>query len=40
MAGINCFTSPPVGFSAKKLGYNGGIITGLCIVSLAGFWFV
>ncbi|HEY3333488.1 MAG TPA: sugar MFS transporter [Capsulimonadaceae bacterium] len=35
-----CFMSLPAGYFAKKLGYKGGIITGLCIVSAAGFWFV
>jgi len=35
-----CFMSLPAGYFARKLGYKGGIITGLCIVSLAGFWFL
>jgi len=35
-----CFMSLPAGYFARKLGYKGGIIAGLCIVSAAGFWFV
>ena len=30
----------PAGWVATKLGYKGGIITGLLIVSLGGFWFI
>jgi FHS family L-fucose permease-like MFS transporter len=29
----------PAGWLATKLGYKGGIITGLLIVALGGFWF-
>ncbi len=32
--------SIPAGWLASKLGYKGGIITGLLIVALGGFWFV
>ncbi len=32
--------SVPAGWLASKLGYKGGIITGLLIVALGGFWFV
>ena len=32
--------SMPAGFLATKLGYKGGIIMGLLLVSLGGFWFV
>lgn len=30
----------PAGLLARKLGYKGGIIAGLLIVSLGGFWFI
>ena len=30
----------PAGMLARKIGYKGGIITGLLIVALGGFWFV
>ena len=30
----------PAGWLATKLGYKGGIITGLLMVSLGGFWFI
>jgi FHS family L-fucose permease-like MFS transporter len=30
----------PAGFLALKLGYKGGIIAGLVLVALGGFWFV
>ncbi len=32
--------SIPAGWLASKLGYKGGIITGLIIVALGGFWFI
>src|SRR5579871_5360722 len=32
--------SIPAGWLASRLGYKGGIITGLLIVALGGFWFV
>ena len=32
--------SMPAGWLAGKLGYKGGIIAGLLIVSLGGFWFI
>src|SRR5437868_3094996 len=32
--------SIPAGWLASKLGYKGGIITGLLIVALGGFWFI
>src|SRR5664279_3081595 len=32
--------SIPAGWLATKLGYKGGIIAGLCIVALGGFWFI
>jgi len=32
--------SMPAGYLATKLGYKGGIIAGLLIVSLGGFWFI
>jgi FHS family L-fucose permease-like MFS transporter len=32
--------SIPAGWLAGKLGYKGGIITGLLIVALGGFWFI
>jgi FHS family L-fucose permease-like MFS transporter len=32
--------SIPAGWLAGKLGYKGGIITGLLIVALGGFWFL
>jgi FHS family L-fucose permease-like MFS transporter len=32
--------SMPAGILASKLGYKRGIIMGLCIVALGGFWFV
>lgn len=30
----------PAGFITRKIGYKGGIIFGLILVSLGGFWFV
>ncbi|HEX4263397.1 MAG TPA: MFS transporter [Verrucomicrobiae bacterium] len=30
----------PAGFLTRKIGYKGGIIFGLLLVSLGGFWFV
>src|ERR1035437_3908325 len=32
--------SMPAGLLASKLGYKGGIITGLLIVAAGGFWFI
>lgn len=32
--------SVPAGWLASKLGYKGGIIMGLLIVALGGFWFI
>jgi MFS transporter, FHS family, L-fucose permease len=32
--------SVPAGWLASKLGYKGGIITGLLIVAVGGFWFI
>src|SRR5579871_3123116 len=32
--------SMPAGWMAIKLGYKGGIVAGLLIVSLGGFWFI
>src|SRR3954466_9684858 len=32
--------SLPAGILASKLGYKGGIIAGLLIVAIGGFWFV
>src|SRR5689334_4070954 len=32
--------SIPAGWLASKLGYKGGIITGLLIVAIGGFWFI
>src|SRR5450631_1655510 len=32
--------SIPAGWLAGKLGYKGGIITGLLIVAIGGFWFI
>jgi MFS transporter, FHS family, L-fucose permease len=32
--------SLPAGWLASKLGYKGGIIVGLLIVALGGFWFI
>jgi MFS transporter, FHS family, L-fucose permease len=32
--------SMPAGWLASKLGYKGGIITGLLIVALGGLWFI
>src|SRR6266550_140036 len=32
--------SLPAGWLATKLGYKGGIITGLLIVAAGGFWFI
>ena len=32
--------SVPAGWLASKLGYKGGIITGLLIVAAGGFWFI
>ena len=30
----------PASWLARKLGYKGGIITGLILVSIGGFWFI
>jgi len=30
----------PASFLARKLGYKGGIVAGLALVSLGGFWFI
>lgn len=35
-----CFAALPAGWLARKLGYKGGIIAGLFIVALGGFWFI
>jgi len=32
--------SLPAGWLSIKLGYKGGIITGLCLVAVGGFWFI
>src|ERR1039457_2434456 len=32
--------SMPAGMLASKLGYKGGIVTGLLIVAAGGFWFI
>ena|SRR5947209_1640160 len=32
--------SLPAGWLASRLGYKGGIIAGLLIVALGGFWFI
>jgi len=32
--------SIPAGWLASKLGYKGGIITGLLLVAVGGFWFI
>ena len=32
--------SMPAGWLASKLGYKGGIIAGLLIVAVGGFWFI
>jgi FHS family L-fucose permease-like MFS transporter len=32
--------SVPAGWLATRLGYKGGIIMGLCIVAVGGFWFI
>jgi MFS transporter, FHS family, L-fucose permease len=32
--------SMPAGWLASKLGYKGGIVTGLLIVAAGGFWFI
>ena len=32
--------SLPAGWLATKLGYKGGIVVGLLIVALGGFWFI
>jgi MFS transporter, FHS family, L-fucose permease len=32
--------SMPAGWLASKLGYKRGIIMGLCIVAIGGFWFI
>src|SRR5512142_2085757 len=32
--------SLPAGWLATRLGYNGGIIAGLLLVSVGGFWFI
>ena len=30
----------PAGWLATRLGYKGGIITGLLMVAVGGFWFI
>ncbi|PAW76663.1 MAG: hypothetical protein B9S32_14095 [Verrucomicrobia bacterium Tous-C9LFEB] len=35
-----CFMSLPAGWLARRLGYKGGLISGLLIVALGGFWFI
>ena len=30
----------PAGWLASKLGYKGGIIAGLLMVAVGGFWFI
>ncbi|HOT98480.1 MAG TPA: hypothetical protein PLG50_00645 [bacterium] len=30
----------PASWLARKLGYKGGIISGLLLVSVGGFWFI
>jgi FHS family L-fucose permease-like MFS transporter len=35
-----CLMALFAGYLAKKLGYKGGIIAGLIIVSIGGFWFI
>ena len=32
--------SMPAGWMASKLGYKGGIVAGLLIVAVGGFWFI
>src|SRR3954471_13613665 len=32
--------SIPAGMLASKLGYKGGIVAGLLIVAIGGFWFI
>ena len=32
--------SLPAGWLARKLGYKGGIVTGLLVVAAGGFWFI
>src|SRR4051812_27796833 len=32
--------SMPAGWLASKLGYKGGIIAGLLLVAVGGFWFI
>src|SRR3954464_3638157 len=32
--------SLPAGILASKLGYKGGVIAGLLIVAIGGFWFI
>jgi len=35
-----CFMSLPAGWMARRLGYKGGILSGLFIIALGGLWFV
>lgn len=35
-----CLVALPAGTLARRLGYKGGIITGLLIVAVGGFWFI
>ncbi len=35
-----CIMSLPAGWLATKLGYKGGIIAGLLLVAVGGFWFI
>src|SRR5258706_11666746 len=35
-----CLMALPAGWIARKLGYKGGIITGLAIVAAGGLWFL
>lgn len=35
-----CFMSLPAGWLARRLGYKGGLVSGLLIVAVGGFWFI
>lgn len=35
-----CFVALPAGWLARRLGYKAGIVTGLMVVAIGGFWFV
>ncbi len=35
-----CLVSLPAGYLARRVGYRGGIITGLLVVAAGGFWFI